>query len=51
MGNLIKLLVSVVLTATTVLLLTACGGGSDDSEGSAFEELLEVIPDNAQTRA
>jgi len=40
-------LVSAVLTATTAFSLVACGGGT---ETSGFLALLEVIPDNAQTR-
>ena len=40
-----------VISFTLVLLLAACGGGSDDGEGSGFVELLEVIPDSAQTSA
>jgi hypothetical protein len=45
--KLIRLLAPAVLAATTVLLLTACGG---DSAPSGFQELLEVIPDTAETR-
>ena len=47
MGILVKLSVFVILITVTALSLAACGGGT---ETSGFLELLEVIPDNAQTR-
>ncbi|MCH8224836.1 MAG: hypothetical protein IIC97_03095 [Chloroflexi bacterium] len=47
MGKLIRLLAPAVLAATTMLLVAACGG---DTATSGFQELLEVIPDTAETR-
>ena len=46
-GKLIRLLAPAVLAATTMLLVAACGG---DTATSGFQELLEVIPDTAETR-
>ena len=46
-GKLIRLLAPAVLAATTVLLAAACSGAT---AASGFQELLEVIPDTAESR-
>lgn len=47
MRKIAKYLLLVAVTASTAFSLAACGDGT---EPSGFLELLEVIPDNAQTR-